>query len=158
AATAASAPLRTAAAISGVVGGVAIHAGEATSPPYQPPHMAVAPNAPSNSIIGTVTSHAMTPCRIAGSARRVPIIVAATHPPTANAKNAPATLKIVVIRRTLRNVMVRGAVSWWAPIAYPMRPMMRPTASADRAPTHTALHTGQGRQPDSSSRSIVISP
>src|SRR4029453_15999092 len=35
-----------------------------------------------------------------------------------------------------------------------MRPMIRPTASAVSAPTQMALQTGQGRQPDSSSRSI----
>src|SRR5580765_8171888 len=99
AATVASAPLRTAAATSGVVGGVAIQAGEATSPPYQPPHMAVAPTAARTSIMGTVTSQATTPCRIAVSARRAPTTRAATQPPTTNAKNAPATLKTVVIRR-----------------------------------------------------------
>src|SRR6266403_1421672 len=99
--TVASALLRTAAAISGVVGGVAIQAGEATSPPYQPPHIAVAPTAASASIMGRVTSQATTPCRIAGSARRALTKRAATQPPTTNAKKAPPTLKMVVIRRTL---------------------------------------------------------
>src|SRR5882672_10526830 len=37
-----------------------------------------------------------------------------------------------------------------------MRPMMRPTASALSAPTQTALQTGQGPQPDSRSRSMVV--
>jgi hypothetical protein len=109
---AASALLRTAAAISGVMGGgVATQAGAATRPPYQPPYMAVAPSAASNSSIGIVTSQAITPCRMAGSARRIPGMRAATQPPTTKAKKAPPMLKIDVRIRTLRHVVDRGAVN-----------------------------------------------
>src|SRR4030095_4916100 len=99
--------LRIAAANSGVMGGgVATHAGEATRPPYQPPYMAVAPSAASKSNIGIVTSQAITPCRIAGSARRPRVRGPAIQPPTTKAKTAPPMLKIIVKTRTLRHVVV----------------------------------------------------
>src|SRR5258705_6942410 len=109
---AASALLRIAAAISGDIGGgVATQAGAATSPPYQPPYMPVAPSAASTSRIGIVTSHAIAPCSMAGSARRTPVMRAATQPPTTKAKNAPPMLKIDVRIRTFRQVVIRGAVN-----------------------------------------------
>src|SRR2546428_5741084 len=128
AATVASALLRTAAASSGVDGGVVAQAGApATRPAYQPPYMAVAPSVPRISIIGIVTSHATAPCSIAVSARRAPALRAGTQPPATNAKNAPATLEIIVINRMVLNVILSGPASWAAPTAYPISPIKRST-------------------------------
>src|SRR2546428_4991649 len=111
AATVASALLRTAAASSGVDGGVVAQAGApATRPAYQPPYMAVAPSVPRISIIGIVTSHATAPCSIAVSARRAPTVRAAPPPPAPHAKNAPGPLKINLLQpKFLEHIVPRAA-------------------------------------------------
>src|SRR2546428_11050160 len=55
-------------------------------------------------------------------------------------------LKMSVINRTF--FQVAAFETSWAPTANPIKPMTSPTASADSAPTMTALQTtGQGLQP-----------
>src|SRR2546428_6891150 len=96
--------------------------------------------------MGRVISHAIAPWSTAGSARRKSAIRAATQPPTTKAKNAPPMLKMSVINRTF--FQVAAFETSWAPTANPIKPMTSPTASADSAPTMTALQTtGQGLQP-----------
>src|SRR5258705_5392772 len=84
----------------------------------------------------------MAPCRIDVSAWREPKILPPAQPPTAKAKKDPHTLST---RAHMWNFLqLTICASWYAPMAVPINPKMRPTARAARAPTQTAdQFTGQ---------------
>src|SRR5262249_7998248 len=111
-------------------------------------------------MIGTLTSHARTPCRIAVSARHSPRIFAAAHPPTTYEKNVPPMLHTRAAKWNLCQLAIRAsAPSEYAPIASPIRPMTSPVASAVSVPTHTADQP-TGQEPachDPVSRTVLYS-
>src|SRR5438067_9762856 len=87
------------------------------------------------------TSHATTPCRIAGSASRAPLIRAATHAPIALARNAPKTLKAIVTTPTSDHFSTPGLTAFWAPTTIAIRLNRTPATSIASAPDQTALQS-----------------
>src|SRR2546426_3891079 len=93
----------------------------------------------------------MAPWSMAGSARRMPAIRAATQPPRTNDRKEPNTLNANVTRWNSCQLPIRRP-SWCAPTAIPVRPNTSSSATADSAPTQTPLQDRyQGESPSISS-------